>query len=162
MATLFLIHGFIGSGKTTFSRQLALQENAVRFSPDEWMDHFYGNNPPQELFADYDRRNKDMIWSMAAEFLKRGQNVILDYGFWQRASRDAYKDCAKQLGVKCVLYALESDYETCKQRALKRTADMPKGELFIDENALQMFWKKFESTQPDEGAIPPPPSLRGA
>lgn len=130
MATLFLIHGFIGSGKTTFAKKLAERENAVRFSPDEWMAHFYGNNPPQEFFADYDRRNKDMIWSMAAEFLKRGQNVILDYGFWQRA--------------------------------LKRTAEMPEGELFIDENALRMFWTKFEPVEENEGAIYPPPSLRGA
>jgi len=154
MAKIFLIHGFIGSGKTTFSKKLAAQENAVRFTPDEWMSHFYGNNPPQEMFSEYDKRNKDMIWNMAEQFLKRGQNVILDYGFWYRSSRDKYKKMAADIGADCVLYAMESDYEICKKRTLKRTAEMPEGELFIDEYAIQLFWKKFEPVTPDEGAIP--------
>lgn len=153
MATLYLIHGFIGSGKTTFSKKLAIQENAVRFTPDEWMCHFYSSNPPQESFSHYNRRIKDMIWFMAVEFLKRGQNVILDDGFWQRSGRDSYKKRAENLGVQCVLYAADSDYETCKERALKRTADMPSGELYIDENAIQLFWTNFEPVQPDEGAL---------
>lgn len=153
MPTLFLIHGFIGSGKTTFSKKLAIEKNAVRFTPDEWMSHFYGNNPPQELFAEYDRRNKEMIWSLAVEFLKRDQNVILDYGFWFRKSREKYIKLATDLGVGCILYSMDSDYETCKARTLKRTSDMPQGELFIDENAFDMFWVNFEALEPDEIAI---------
>jgi predicted kinase len=160
MPILFLIHGFVGSGKTTFAKKLAVEKNAVRFSPDEWMSHFYGSNPSQELFEEYDNRSKTMIWSVATEFLKRGNNVILDYGFWHRSSRDKYRQMAADVKVECVLYALESDYPICKERTLKRTAEMPKGELFIDENALQMFWNKFEAVTPDENAIFVKSSLR--
>lgn len=153
MATLFLVHGFTGSGKTTFSKKLAVAENAVRFSADEWMSHLYGNNPPEELFADFETRIKELIWPLASEFLKRGQSVILDYGFWQRDMRDKYKKMAADCKVRCVLYAMSADYETCKERVLKRTEDMPEGEIFIDENAIKMFWQRFEPVGPDEGAV---------
>lgn len=153
MPTLFLIHGFVGSGKTTFSKKLSTEQNAVRFSPDEWMSHFYGQNPPADLFLEYDTLIKDMIWQQAEQFLLRGNNVILDYGFWGREGRDKYRYKAQELNIECILYAMNSDFETCKKRALKRTEELPKGELTIDENALNMFWKRFEPLADDEVAI---------
>ena len=37
MATLHLICGLPGSGKTTLAKQLETSEGAVRFCPDEWI-----------------------------------------------------------------------------------------------------------------------------
>lgn len=153
MVTLFLIHGFIGSGKTTLSKKLEVKENAVRFTPDEWMIHFYGANPPANMFSIYHDNIKKMIEAMAIEFLRRGQNVILDYGFWHRHDRDYYRELAKDLGVECIMYSMPSDFEVCKERALKRTAEMGEGALFIDENALNKFWDVFEPLGSDEEFI---------
>lgn len=33
----FLIHGFLGAGKTTFAKRLEEEEKALRFTHDEWM-----------------------------------------------------------------------------------------------------------------------------
>ncbi len=153
MATLFLIHGFIGSGKTTFSKKLEVEKNAVRFTPDEWMIHFYGVNPPEEMFSIYHDNINKMIEEMAIEFLKRAQNVILDYGFWKREDRDYFRNLALNLNFDCVFYSMNSDFEVCKERALKRTNDMPKGALFIDEHALNKFWDMFQPMGNDEGFI---------
>ncbi len=150
MPKLYLIHGFVGSGKTTFAKKLAQETGAVRFTPDEWIIHFYGTNPNADEFEICHVRVKDMIWQMTKEFLARGQSVILDYGFWTRQSRDEYRNKAKELGSEVILYALPSGFQVCKDRALKRTAEMPEGALVIDENALNLFWQKFEPLESDE------------
>ena len=41
MATLHLIHGFVGAGKTPLSKRLETKLNAIRFPPDEWMIALY-------------------------------------------------------------------------------------------------------------------------
>ena len=84
MAKLFLINGYIASGKTTYAKRLESETNAVRFTLDEWMVHFYGDNPPVEKFAEYEENIKSMIWAMAENFLTNNISVILDYGFWKR------------------------------------------------------------------------------
>lgn len=94
-----------------------------------------------------------MIWLMAQEFLHRGHDVILDYGFWKREGRDKYRALAINFGVDCFIYAMKSDFETCKKRALKRTGSMPEGALFIDEHAFNMFLEMFEPMQDDEDFI---------
>ena len=90
---------------------------------------------------------------MASEFLLRGHDVILDFGFWTRTGRDEYRAMAQAIGVDSIIYSMKTDYETCKRRALKRTDEMPDGELFIDETALTMFWQRFEPLSTDEKSI---------
>jgi predicted kinase len=65
MAKLFLLHGYIGSGKTTFAKALAEKENAILFSVDEWVRQLYGWNPQEITFEEMNRRVKELIWHMA-------------------------------------------------------------------------------------------------
>ena len=88
MAIAHLIHGFIGAGKTTYARQLEQQIPALRFSIDDWMIALYGKNPPAAQFETYHSKTACLIWDVAARTLELGQDVILDFGFWSRKSRD--------------------------------------------------------------------------
>lgn len=150
MAKLFLLHGFVGAGKTTFAKKLSAETGAIRFSPDEWMDLLYGNNPPEALFADYNRRVKDLIWNVAEQLLKRDQHVILDYGFWTRKSRNEYRLRGSALNVETVLYSVSCDPQLMRERVRQRSLELPKGALFIDDNAMDLFLTKFEPLQEDE------------
>ena len=51
-ATLYLIHGYIASGKMTYAKKLEAETDAIRFTLDEWMVNFYGANPPANKFAE--------------------------------------------------------------------------------------------------------------
>lgn len=153
MATLYLLHGFVGSGKTTFAKRWAQEKGYVRFTPDEWTVHFYGVNPPAEQFEDCIARVKSKIWEMSEAFLTRGHDVLLDYGFWRRADRDIYRQRAKDMGVECVIIDISTDFELCKKRVLARTEAMPEGALVIDENAINLFWQSFEPLQDDEAFV---------
>lgn len=150
---IYMIHGFVGAGKTTFSKQLEQNKKAVRFSPDEWMITRYGRNPPADLFADYLAQIKADIRLAAVSALQDGRDVIFDFGFWSRAERDDYRNFAKNAGVLSVLYHVYADRDVMRKRALKRTADLPPGALVIDENALALFWSRFEPLAPDEAHI---------
>ncbi len=80
MATLFLIVGRPGAGKTTRAKELAAEHGALRLSPDAWMI---------PLFGESDAGGKrdvleGLLISLALEAVKLGTSVILDFGFWGR------------------------------------------------------------------------------
>lgn len=153
MPKAIFIHGFIGSGKTTFSKKLEEETGAFRFTVDEWMEALYGNNPPAELFFDYEERIKTMILSLSERLLRRGQDVILDFGFWSRKARDDMHGWAQKIGAEPVLYEMQCDIDLMRERTRKRTGDAPAGALFIDDNAFDLLYARFEPLQPDEDRI---------
>ena len=55
-ATVYVLCGFIGAGKTTFAKKLAEQTGAVRITKDEWLIQMVGNDPTIDGYADYDSR----------------------------------------------------------------------------------------------------------
>jgi predicted kinase len=48
-----VLHGFLGTGKTTLAKRLERDLRAVRFTHDEWMSALYGSDPPAEQFSEY-------------------------------------------------------------------------------------------------------------
>ena len=72
-ATLYLLVGLPGAGKTTKARQLEVEASALRFTPDEWMKSLYGRNDS----ATRDILEGRLIW-IALRALQLHTNVILD------------------------------------------------------------------------------------
>ncbi len=153
MATIYIMHGFIGYGKTTVAKKLAIETGAVRFNHDDWMIDLYGTNPPKEHFESYCKTIINKITELTEEFIKREQDVILDFGCWSRKDRDKYRNNAEALGAKLVLYSIGCDLETAKERVRKRTDEMPEGALFIDDNAMDELWQHFKPLEDDEEHI---------
>jgi predicted kinase len=150
MATVHLIHGFVGTGKTTFSKKLESEnQNIIRFTLDEWMIALFGKNPPKEAFGDFEKKLKALIWGVAQKNLALGNDVILDFGFWKKNDRDDYKKMAKDVGAEVKLYNLRCPDDVILERVLKRTEEMGDGALFIDENAINEFKQYFEPVNSD-------------
>ncbi len=152
-AIIYLIHGFVGAGKTTFSKKLEKDMNAVRYTPDEWMIERHGVNPPADKFDEYLVQIKNDILDDARKNILKGRSIIFDYGFWSYRDREKYRSFAKELGTPCVLYFLKTDDQISQERALKRTSAMPEGALVIDQNALNLFRARFEPLRMDEEHI---------
>jgi predicted kinase len=62
VAITHLIHGFVGTGKTTYAVKLEKEVPAIRFSLDDWIIVLYGQNPPKESFAEHYSRVEALIW----------------------------------------------------------------------------------------------------
>lgn len=158
MATLHLIHGYIGFGKTTFAKKLANEKKAIRFSPDEWMIELHGINPPANKYQEYNQAIESLIQKLAEEILANGFDVIFDFGFWSRTSRDEVREWAESINVDYILYSLRTPLPIARQRVLDRTQRA--GNLFIDENAFNSLFIRFKDIQPDEKyiAVEDPPT----
>ena len=153
MPTIHLMHGFVGSGKTTYAKQLELELGAFRFTQDEWMVRLYGVFPPSEKFTEYWKRVEELIWNVAARALALGHDVILDHGFWSRASRDDARQRAKDLGVDVILYLLDCPEELMRARVQQRSAVLPDGTFWINAAAFDEFKSRFQPLQHDEESL---------
>ncbi|MCM5556419.1 AAA family ATPase [Pleomorphomonas sp. JP5] len=148
----FLLHGFIGAGKTTFAKRLEEEEKALRFTHDEWMNELYGNDPPADLFPEYARRVfrvMEMTWTRG---LSVGTNVILDFGFWSWAERQRTRALVAEHGGDAILYRLHCADEVAWDRVSERNR-MLAGGLFIAPGTFQTLKARFEPLRDDEARI---------
>jgi predicted kinase len=148
--TAHLLHGFVGSGKTTFARRLERTLPAVRFTHDEWVHHLFGAHPPADHFAALYSRIDDLIWRQAVRVLQLGCDVILDHGFWSRESRDRARARVASIGAGAVLYLVACPEAEGERRVSERSRDVPRDSLWIDQAAVELFRKRFEPLEPDE------------
>ena len=152
MATAHLIHGYLGVGKTTFARRLEGSIPAMRFSPDEWVTRFYGDDPPAEHFADFCRRVSDQIDEIWPRCLQFGLDVVLDFGFWNRQERDDTRAKISALGAQARLYRLTCSDDEAWRRLEKRNTNL-QGSLVIVRNTFEILRGRFQPLDPDEACI---------
>lgn len=150
MATLFLICGLPGSGKTTLSRQLESSRQALRLCPDEWIAALLAD--PKDI-AERDRLRdpvEKIQWEIAKRSLILGINVVLEFGFWSRAERLAFRKEAEALGARVELHYLEVSREELWNRLAQRNENLPPGTFRVSQAELHEYWDWFEPPAPDE------------
>lgn len=107
MATLHLMVGLPGSGKTTEAIKLEQQYNALRFTPDEWQYFLFGHDISD---PEHDKRHtqiEELMWEIAVRVLKAGVDVILDFGFWSKAERDEFQQKAHSMGANFKIHYMD-------------------------------------------------------
>ena len=157
MPTAHLICGYIGSGKTTFARQLEEDRGAVRFTHDEWMVERYGQNPPADKFAAYSAHISKMIWEDALMALSLGRDVILDFGFWQRTDRDEARQ--KLSGYDSQMYLVVCDEDVAWGRVEARNNEPDAAHLLITRETFDSLKSKVEPFDDDEDFVLVPSAL---
>lgn len=150
MATVHLIHGLPGSGKTTYARKLVAQHGAVLLNHDERMIALHGANPPEVEFARLAHEISEALWSEATQHLSAGNDVVLDWGFWTRASRDDARFRAQAMGSVSVLHRMLCADATARARAIARSSARTPGALLINAEAWDVFRERFEPIASDE------------
>jgi predicted kinase len=118
VATVFAVAGFLGTGKTTFSRELERATGAVRISIDDWTIGLSGDDfaLDPELFS----RTRSLLTDLWPRIARAGADVILDLGFWRREDRDAARVRATEAGAEFRLFWLRCSAETSRARAIGR------------------------------------------
>lgn len=143
MATIHLMFGFMGFGKTTVAKELEQKYSAVRLTHDEFMVKLYGRNMPYADFHPNYEKVDNVLWSLAEKIVNAGADVIMDYGFWSHKVREKAYNRAKEITNNVVFHLTDCDMTTAKQRILKRSAENP-DELLIREDEFNTLVKQFE------------------
>lgn len=158
MGKIHLVLGPQGVGKSTYSRQLAKQEDAVRFSIDEWMQSMFGPDLPKAMslawIIERVQRCEKQIWSVAAQISQSGGCVVLDLGFTKLESRKAFRHNAAEIGAEVQLHILDAPYAVRKERVMNRNTE--KGETYSFEVTPAMFdfmEKEFQRPTEEELGI---------
>lgn len=145
-ATLFLMVGLPGSGKTTVARQLEASVRALRLSPDEWLIDLG--------FDGYDESARAKVealqWQLALQALALGVNVVLEFGFWSREERDAAREKAASVGAQTELRYLDVP----RDELLRRLAARSDPRSFVVTAAhLDEWFRVFDPPTTDELGI---------
>ena len=150
MATVHLLCGRPGSGKTTFARELEKTHRAVRYTYDEWVVQLYGRSPEQ--FEALFNRVSNLIWRIATRNLALGTDVILDKGFWCKRDRENIRQAAATIGADSKLYFLDAPIDVLRNRILTRSKN-DQDSLWINDQAFIEFINRFEPPGDDENFI---------
>lgn len=134
----FLIHGYIGAGKTTLARRLEAEESAVRFTHDERMRSLYGKDPPEARYAEYAQRISDLMETMWTRCIALKTNVVLDFGFWSRRERDRVRELVASLNGEARMYRLSCPDDLAWSRVEKRNERSETG-LYIARNTFEVL-----------------------
>jgi len=142
---LIIICGLPGSGKTTLAMELQKQSAAIRLSADEWMS-FLSVNLYEEEFRG---RIEALQWKIGKELLALGMTVIVEWGSWGRAERDALRIEARALDASVDLYYLSAPIGVLFDRIQRRGLEDPP----IQREALARWMELFQAPKAEEIAL---------
>jgi predicted kinase len=142
---LIIVCGLPGSGKTTLAKALEGRLQAVRLSPDDWMDAL-----SLDLW-DEERRAKieALQWKLAQDLLVRGATVVIEWGTWARSERDTLRLGARALGAAVELHHVHAPAEVLFERIKRRGREKPP----IGREAVSRWVEMFETPTPEEIAL---------
>ena len=147
-ATLFIITGLPGVGKSTRAAALEAETGAVRMEPDGWMDELKLN------LWDEDRRAsiETMQWRLGRRFLAAGVGVIIEWGTWGRDERLGLLEDARALGARVELIWLTAPAEVMLERVTRRGRENPPITMAQIEEWIGLFqtpdadeWSRYDA-----------------
>jgi predicted kinase len=141
---LIIVCGLPGAGKTTHACRME-EQGALRFCADEWMDALSIDH------YDEDRRHRieALQWKRAQQLLAHGLTVIIEWGTWSRAERDALRLRAQNIGAAVELHYLTAPLDVLFARIERRRREYPP----ITRERLAEWSRKFQAPDFREMAL---------
>src|SRR5919202_221440 len=133
---VYLICGFIGAGKSTFAKNLEEKTGAVRITKDEWSIRLIGNDSTINGYTEWDSKITGLSRDVAFYLAKKGIDVIMDEGFWEKETRDEMRRIIDAIGANAVMYYVETPIETIRERVEERNNNITKDSFKISREML--------------------------
>ncbi|WP_342573952.1 ATP-binding protein [Solibacillus sp. FSL K6-1781] len=152
LGTLYFFCGKMGAGKSTKSKQLAIEKQAVLLSEDEWLSSLYPNQI--SAFEDYLRFSaqfKPMVKKLVQNILSVGTNVVMDFPGNTQKQRKWFLDIVLEINANHQLIFLNLNNEQCLRQIAQRRNEQPERAAFDTEETFIYVTKFFEAPKASEG-----------
>ncbi|GGF83293.1 AAA family ATPase [Alteromonas lipolytica] len=148
---LFFFCGKMGAGKSTKSRAVAAENNAVLISEDNWLSAHY---PTQiKTFDDYIKHSnliKPFVKRHVQDLLSIGINVVMDFPANTVKQRAWFISLCLEVSSEHELWYLDLTDEQCLSQIAKRRVEQPARAMFDTEAVFHHVTRYFEAPAASE------------
>lgn len=144
--------GKMGSGKTTKSREISQERNAVLLSEDEWLSSVYPNSIKTLAdYIEYSGRLKPQMKKLAQSILASGANVVMDFPANTILQREWFRSVFSEIHAPHELVYIDQPNEVCLGQIAKRRIEQPERAATDTEEMFELVTKYFVAPTSDEG-----------
>lgn len=127
--TLYITHGFSGSGKSRVARKLLLELPLIWLRSDVERKRAHGIAPLERSYSELNRgiygqeatqQTYTILCEIAETLLRDGWSVIVDAAFLQRRHRRQFAELARRLNVTYRILDCVAHPDKLRQRVIKR------------------------------------------
>lgn len=152
LGTLYFFCGKMGAGKSTKSKQLAIEKQAVLLSEDEWLSSLYPNQISTfEDYLKFSAQFKPMVKKLVQNILSVGTNVVMDFPGNTQKQRKWFLDIVLEINANHQLIFLNLNNEQCLRQIAQRRNEQPERASFDTEETFMYVTKFFEAPKASEG-----------
>jgi predicted kinase len=149
---LYFFCGKMGAGKSTKSKQLAIDKHAVLLSEDEWLSSLYPNQIASfEDYLKFSAQLKPLVKKHVQNILSIGTDVVMDFPANTIRLRKWFLDMASEVNASHQLLFLNLNNEQCLRQIAKRRNEQPERAAFDTEAVFIHVSTFFEVPEASEG-----------
>ena len=152
MAKVYLICGRICSGKSYYAANLIEKMRAVILSCDEMTFALFDGNLGEAHDA-VSARMERYLMGKAAQIVRAGLNVILDWGFWTEEGRASARNYFAEQQVECEMHYIDTPLDLWHMQIAERNEAVKNGlqnTYIVDEGLIEKLESRFQPPRPDE------------
>ena len=146
MGKIIAVCGKICCGKSYYSNNLKLKENAVILSCDEVTNDLFNNNLG-EKHDEITKKIKSYLLKKTVEIASTNSNVILDWGFWSKEERQNINNYFKSKNIQYEWHYINIDDISWNKNIEERNNKVLSGisnDFYLDEGLKQKLLSTWE------------------
>ena len=142
----------MGAGKSTKSKQVYQERNAVLISEDEWLSTLYPNQITSfDDYLHYSSILKPLIKTHVVNILKTGTDVVMDFPANTVNQRKWFKEILSEANAPNELIYLNVRNDICLKQIEKRRIEQPERAVYDTESMFNEVSKYFQEPEQNEG-----------
>jgi len=149
---LMFFCGKMGSGKTSKSKSIAEDFNAVLLSEDEWLGALYPNSiKSMEDYVKYSNLLKPQFKKLVQDILISGSNVVMDFPGNTVSQRNWFREIYSEINAPHELFYVNTPDQTCLDQIEKRRILQPERSATDTKEMFVQMAKYFDKPHIKEG-----------
>ena len=130
MATLHVVAGKAGAGKTTLARHIARTAPAVFICEDQWLSQLVGPIENLQQYLAAARKIRSVIGPLSVDLLKLGTSVVFDFAGNTVSGRQWVRSIFESAAADHRLHYIPAEDDACRARVRQRNLSKPDGVFF--------------------------------